>query len=323
MATGSATESNSVIRVCFLGTPEFAAQHLEKLLSDSRFQVVGVVTQPDRPAGRKMQLTPSAVKVIALKNNLDVLTPENLQKEPEIFEKIKTWNADVAVVVAFGQILSQAFLDAFPHGAVNVHGSLLPLWRGAAPIQRSIEAGDKVSGVALQRMVQKLDAGPIIGERQVPLDDVITATDLYNKLSVLGCELITTDLVDYVQGKITPVVQDESKVTLAAKIMKEESLIDWSLDSKKIHNKVRAFSMGPGTYCLYQGKRLKIHKTKVLDAGYVGNDGQVNYADDVSLVIQTGKGLLSLLEVQPESKSKMPIQDFLKSVSLQKGDRFV
>lgn len=324
MVTGLETDSdNSVIRVCFLGTPEFAAQHLETLLAHPKFKVVGVVTQPDRPAGRKMQLTPSAVKVVAVKNNLDVLTPENLRKEPDVFEKIKTWNADVAVVVAFGQILSQPFLDAFPHGAVNVHGSLLPLWRGAAPIQRSIEAGDKVSGVALQRMVQKLDAGPIIGERQVVLDEVITATELYNQLSVLGCELITTDLVDYVQGKITPVVQDESKVTLAAKIMKEESLIDWSTTAEKIHNKVRAFSMGPGTYCLFQGKRLKIHKTKMLDSGNVGHDGQVNYVDDTSLVIQTGLGLLSLLEVQPESKSKMAIQDFLKSVSLKKGDLFV
>lgn len=317
------TETNSVIRVCFLGTPDFAAKHLETLLQDPRFKVVGVVTQPDRPAGRKMQLTPSAVKVVATKNNLEVLTPENLRKEPDVFEKIKAWQADVAVVVAFGQILSQAFLDSFPSGAVNVHGSLLPLWRGAAPIQRSIEAGDVETGVSLQKMVFKLDAGPIIGERKISLDNVINATELYDKLCVLGCELLTTDLVQYVKGEIIPIVQDESKVTLAAKILKEESLIDWSKSAQQIHNKVRAFSMGPGTYCMFQGKRLKIHKTKVLDKDFVGHEGQVNYADEASLVIQTSLGLLSLLEVQPESKSKVSIVDFLKSVSLKKGDHFV
>ena len=129
----------SVTRVCFLGTPDFAATHLDSLLKNKNYEIVGVVTQPDRPAGRKMQLTASAVKKLAVKNNLTVITPENLRKEPEAFEIIKSWKADIAVVVAFGQILSQEFLDSFKFGAVNVHGSLLPLWRGAAPIQRSIE----------------------------------------------------------------------------------------------------------------------------------------------------------------------------------------
>lgn len=317
------TEKKSVIRVCFLGTPAFAAKHLEALLANDRFQVVGVVTQPDRPAGRKMQLTPSAVKLVAQKNNLEILTPENLRKEPETFEKIKSWDADVAVVVAFGQILSQAFLDSFPFGAVNVHGSLLPLWRGAAPIQRSIEAGDSITGVSLQKMVLKLDAGPIIAERKVSLDQLISATELYDQLSVLGCQLITDELIKYVEGTITPWQQDESKVTLAAKILKEESLINWSESALQIHNKVRAFSMGPGTYCLFHGKRLKIHETKVLDKDFVGVETQVNECDSNNLVIQTGLGLLSLLQVQPESKAKMPIADFLKTVALKKGDHFV
>ncbi|MFZ3230581.1 MAG: methionyl-tRNA formyltransferase [Pseudobdellovibrio sp.] len=312
-----------MIRVCFLGTPEFAAQHLETLLADSRFKVVGVVTQPDRPSGRKMQMTPSAVKLVAEKNKLEVVTPENLRKEPLVFEKIKSWNADVAVVVAFGQILSQEFLDSFPKGAVNVHGSLLPLWRGAAPIQRSIEAGDQVSGVCLQIVVKKLDAGPLLGERKVELDNKITATELYQRLSGLGCELLQKELVEYVNGNIKPIIQDESKVSLAAKIEKEESLIDWSKSANQIHNKIRAFTMGPGTYCLFQGKRLKIHKSKVLDTDLIGPAAQISYVDATSLVIQTSIGLLSLLEVQPESKSKLMIQDFLKTVSLKKGDFFV
>ena len=251
-----------MIKVCFLGTPEFAAVHLRSLLAEPAFSVVGVVTQPDRPAGRKMQLTASAVKSLALENNLPVLTPENLRKQPEIFEQIKKWNPDVAVVVAFGQILNQDFLDYFKFGAVNVHGSLLPKWRGAAPIQRSIEAGDLETGVTLQKIVKKLDSGPIIGERKVKLESHTTATELYDQLATLGCELLKTDLPDYIQGKINLTIQDESQVTVAAKIEKEESLLKWEDTAVQIHNKVRAFSMGPGTYCLFQNKRLKIIKNK-------------------------------------------------------------
>ena len=309
----------SVIRVCFLGTPDFAAKHLQTLLDDDHFQVVGVVTQPDRPSGRKMQLTPSPVKELALKNNLPVLSPENLRKEPEVFEQIKAWQAEVAVVVAFGQILSQEFLESFTYGAVNVHGSLLPKWRGAAPIQRSIEAGDSVTGVCLQRMVKKLDAGPVIGERRVQLDSEINATELYGRLAVLGCELLQVELMDYVRGNLAPQVQDESLVTFAPKIEKEESLLDFSKSAESLHNKIRAFSMGPGTYLNFQGKRLKIHKTKAVAGSANVQPGQVASVSSIELLIQTADGQLSLLEVQPESKNRMPIADFLKAHPLSKG----
>lgn len=156
----------SRFRVCFLGTPSFAEAHLRTLASHPEIEVVGVVTQPDRPAGRKMQLTPSRVKIAALEKRLKLVTPENLRKDDVVFNEIKSWKADIAVVVAYGQILSQEFLDSFPFGAVNVHGSLLPKWRGAAPIQRSIEAGDSFTGVSLQKVVKKLDAGPIIAEKK-------------------------------------------------------------------------------------------------------------------------------------------------------------
>lgn len=312
----------SVVRVCFLGTPDFAAKHLETLLSDDHYKVVGVVTQPDRPSGRKMQLTPSPVKELALKNNLEVITPENLRKEPEAFEKIKSWQAEVAVVVAFGQILSQDFLDSFTYGAVNVHGSLLPKWRGAAPIQRSIEAGDAVTGVCLQRMVKKLDAGPVIGERRVQLDSEINATELYDRLAVLGCELLHVELMDYIRGNLAPQAQDESLVTIAPKIEKEESLLDFSKPALSLHNKIRAFSMGPGTFVNFQSKRLKIHKTKVVDTSSSVKPGEVAAVSVSELLIQTSQGQLSLLEVQPESKNKMPIADFLKSHNLVKGQSF-
>lgn len=318
----------SRIRVCFLGTPAFAETHLQVLLQDRQFEVVGVVTQPDRPAGRKMQLTPSPVKTLALQNNIPVLTPENLRKEPEIFEQVKAWKADIAVVVAFGQILAQEFLDSFKFGAVNVHGSLLPLWRGAAPIQRAIEAGDEVTGVSLQQMVKKLDAGPVIAERKVRLDNLITATELYNQLAILGCELLSQELPRYVKGEIKATLQDEAKVTYAKKIEKEESLLNWQMPAMQIHNRVRAFSMGPGTYVMLQGKRLKIHKTKVLtDASSLELAGKIALLSKNELVIYTSQGQISLLEVQPESKPKMSIADFLKAYLLQyplnKGDEFV
>lgn len=312
----------SQIKVCFLGTPEFAAEHLQVLINHPHFEVVGVVTQPDRPAGRKMQLTPSAVKVLAQKNNLQILTPENLRKEPEVFEIIQSWKAEVAVVVAFGQILSQDFLDSFKFGAVNVHGSLLPQYRGAAPIQRSLQNGDTVTGVSLQKMVFKLDAGPVIAERKIELNSEINATELYSALSILGCELLKTDLLKYVKGEITPVVQNESKVTVAHKILKEESLLDFKLPAISLHNKIRAFSMGPGTYVMFQGKRLKIHKTKSLSSQNLLPVGSIADVSAELLNIQCGDGVLSLLEVQPESKPKLKIADFLKSMSFKKGDLF-
>lgn len=324
-----------IIRVCFLGTPDFAAQHLNYILKNKKqqeieYQIVGVVTQPDRPSGRKMQMTASAVKLLALQNNLTVLTPENLRKEPGNLEIIQSWKADIAVVVAFGQILSQQFLDSFALGAVNVHGSLLPLWRGAAPIQRSIEAGDTVSGVSLQKIVRKLDAGAIIGERRIELDQQITSTELYDRLSILGCELLTDELVKYIQGKLIPKEQDENLVTVAKKIEKEESLLQWSLPAVVLHNKVRAFTMGPGTYVTFQGKRLKIHKTKVHSkSGMINHlEGAIQLISEEQLVIQCAEGSeLELLIVQPESKPQMNIKDFLKSQSLnlkfKKGDLFV
>lgn len=317
----------SPIKVCFLGTPEFAAVHLSSLLANSNYKVVGVVTQPDRPAGRRLQLTPSSVKTLALENNIPVLAPESLKKDSEVLAKIKSWQADVAVVVAFGQILTQEFLDSFKFGAVNIHGSLLPLWRGAAPIQRSIEAGDTQTGVSLQCVVKKLDAGPIVGKRIVQLDDKITAVDVYKKLSVLGCELIAQDLAQYIKGEIQPQQQDESKATYAVKIDKGESLLNWNLSAESIHNRVRAFTMGPGTYVIFQNQRLKIHKTKIIDKESTGIPGVIALVNSSELHIQTSCGILAILEVQPESRSKISIEEFLQSNSrvtyLKQGDLFV
>ena len=313
----------SKVRVCFLGTPEFAVTSLQALIDDDHFEVVGVVTQPDRPAGRKMQLTPSPVKMLAMNHGMHVITPESLKKNPGRLEEIRSWGAEVAVVVAFGQILTQEFLDMFRFGAVNVHGSVLPRWRGAAPIQRGIEAGDKESGVTLQKMVKKLDAGDIIGIRRVPLDDEITAVELHDKLAVLGADLLRVELMDYVRGNLVPQPQDESQVTYAHKIEKTESEIKWTLPAVEIHNKVRALTMGPGTFALVGGKKLKIHKTRVSKkAGAHPNAGTVVDVNEEFISVQCGGGVLNIFEVQPESRNRMKVSDFLKGHPLKVGDHF-
>jgi methionyl-tRNA formyltransferase len=208
---------------------------------------------------------------------------------------------------------------------VNVHGSLLPRWRGAAPIQRSLEAGETVTGVSLQKMVKKLDAGPVIGERRIPVSEETGATELYSKLAELGCELLKKELVQYIKGEIVPVNQDENLVTIAKKIEKSESLLSWQMPAKTIHDRVRAFDMGPGTYVMIKEKRLKIHKTKLIHSplSEVLLPGEIAKLSSDELIIQTGEGQISLLQVQPESKPRMSIQDYIKTLNLKKGEHFV
>lgn len=312
----------SKVRVCFLGTPEFAVTSLKGLLQDPHFQVVGVVTQPDRPAGRKLQLTPSPVKVLALEHGLPVLSPESLKKaDPRILEEIKSWKAEVGVVVAFGQILTEDFMASFPLGCVNVHGSLLPQWRGAAPIQRAIEASDAEGGVTLQKMVKRLDAGDILGVRKVKISDQTTALELHDQLAVLGADLLHVELMDYVRGNLAPLPQDESKVTIAKKIEKTESQVDWSASAKAINGKIRGFSYGPGTYTLLQGKKLKLHRALVQDQKTSFAPGTVVDVQAQDFSVATGDGILKILELQPESRTRMGVADFLKGHDLKKGDQ--
>lgn len=311
----------SKVRVCFLGTPEFAVTSLKALLDDEHFEVVGVVTQPDRPAGRKLQLTPSPVKTLALSHGLKVVSPESLRKEPDAVAEIRSWGAEVGIVVAFGQILTEDFMNSFRFGCVNVHGSILPKWRGAAPIQRSIEAGDMETGVTLQRMVKKLDAGDIIGIRRVKLDDKIDAMQLHDQLAVLGADLLRVELMDYVRGNIGPIPQDESQVTIAPKIDKAECQIDWSKSAKSISGKMRGFVYGPGVYTLLQGKKLKLHKAMVLAETAKAEPGSIVRIEDDAITIACGEGTLKLLEVQPESRTRMKVQDFLKGHDLKTGDK--
>jgi methionyl-tRNA formyltransferase len=312
----------SLIRVCFLGTPEFAAVSLRRMLADEHFDVVGVVTQPDRPAGRKLQLAPSAVKVVALEHGLPIVTPENLRKDPDAVSTILSWGAEVAVVVAFGQILEARFLSAFRFGCVNVHASLLPRWRGAAPIQRALEAGDFKTGVCLQKMVLKLDAGDLLGSRSLEIGPDMNSQELHDQLANLGADLLHVELMDYLRGNLVGTPQDETLVTYAKKIEKAESEIDFSKSSLDIHNKVRAFVWGPGTFTHFAGRRLKIHKTRAHPQKPGGVPGVVLEVGKNSFWVSTGEGALEIIEVQPESKSRMSAADFITGFQLQKGAQF-
>lgn len=309
----------SKVRICFLGTPDFAVTCLKKIFEDDHYEVVGVVTQPDRPAGRKLQLQPSAVKSFCMSHNIRVISPESVNKQI-ILEEIISWGAEVCVVVAFGQILGDKFLHSFPLGCVNVHASLLPRWRGAAPIQRAIETGDATTGVCLQKIVKELDAGDVIAERKISITENMTALELHNELAILGADLLHVEFMDFVRGNLVAVPQDKSKVTYAKKIEKSESLIDWQKTASEIHNKIRAFTWGPGTYTFYGGKKIKIHKSQIIDEKSSGPVGQVTKVEPDQIHIQCKEGVLALLELQPESRNRMRAADFLKGNPLNPGD---
>lgn len=299
----------SVVRVVFLGTPEFAVPSLEALIEDEHFEVVGVVSQPDRPAGRKRKLTPSPVKVFAESKGLEVLSPEAV-KEEDILAKIRDYKADAAVVVAFGQILTQDFLDIFPFGAVNIHSSILPRWRGAAPMQRALMEGDCESGVSLQKIVLKLDAGDVLGTRKVELDDKINAIELHDQLKVLACDLLKVDFMDYVRGNLGGTPQDETQVTYAKKIEKSEAVIDWGKPAQEIHNQIRGLAMGPQPWAILSGMKLKFHRSAVVNEQ--GSPGDILKKTDGEFIIACGEKALQILEIQPESKAKMDIKAFLR-----------
>lgn len=313
----------SKVRILFLGTPDFAAASLERLIEDDHYEIAAVISQPDRPAGRKMQLKASPVKELALKHGLEVLTPESVNTE-EFLAKIQSYGAESAVVVAFGQILSQKFLDLFPRGCVNVHASVLPRWRGAAPIQRAIMEGDRESGVSLQIIVRKLDAGPVLGTRTLVIDDEMDAKTLHDNLKLLGADLLHIEYMDYLRGNLTPVEQDESRVTFAAKISKSEARLDWSLPARTLFNRIRGLAMGPFAYCQTPaGATLKIHKTKVLAENEVhGAPGEVVQVGSESFAVACGQGLLEVLEVQPESRSRMKVAEYLRGYPVSVGQKF-
>lgn len=307
--------------ILFLGTPDFAAEHLKALVESSDFEVKAVVTQPDRPSGRKMKLHASPVKKMAEEYALPVLTPESA-KSSEFIGDLKKYSAQAAVVVAYGQILTQEFLDSFDGKVVNVHGSLLPQWRGAAPIQRSLMTGNTETGVSLQLMVKKLDAGAVLGVRKIKITDEMDALSLLKDMSTLGVDLLLKEFKAFLQGELKGQEQDESAVTYAHKIEKSEALVDWSLSAREIFNRHRGLQMGPGSRTLFGDKGLKLKKISLVNENRASAPGQVLLAEGNQLHIGTGKGVISIDLIQPESRAAMSIDEFLRGYSVKEGDCF-
>jgi methionyl-tRNA formyltransferase len=309
--------SGDKARVLFMGTPEFAVPTLKALLAAPEYDVVGVVTQPDRPAGRGQTIQQSPVKQAALAapvgttGRVPVLQPEKL-RQPGVFEQLQTWQPDVIVVAAFGQILRQNVLDLPRFGCINVHASLLPRWRGAAPIQAAIRAGDAQTGITIMRMDAGLDTGPMLRQRAIPIEPTDTGQSLHDKLAALGGPLLIETLGPYLRGEIAPQPQpqDESASTYAPMLKKEDGLIDWSLPADVIERQVRAFDPWPGTYTIWNGQPLKILSGKVADGPHV-RPGTVTRLPDGTFAIGTGSGLYAPGAVQLAGRPATPIGAFV------------
>ena len=299
------------LRIIFAGTPDFAARHLDALLS-SEHQVVGVFTQPDRPAGRGKKLMPSPVKVLAEEKGIPVYQPASLRPE-ENQQLVASLQADVMVVVAYGLILPKAVLDMPRLGCLNVHGSLLPRWRGAAPIQRSLWAGDRETGVTIMQMDVGLDTGDMLYKLACPITSDDTSASLYDKLALLGPQGLLETLTQIASGTAKPEVQDESLVTYAEKLSKEEALIDWSLSASQLERCIRAFNPWPMSYFVIDEQPVKVWKASVIDAQVDAEPGTIIEANKLGIQVVTAEGVLNLESLQPAGKKAMNAQDLLNS----------
>ena len=309
--------------VVFFGTAELAVSSLEALASDFRFQVVGVVTQPDKPRGRDLQLKPSPVKAAAMRLNLPVLQPQRARDE-QFIEQIRRLVPALNVVAAYGQILPQALLDAPEHGSLNVHTSLLPRHRGAAPIQWAILDGDQETGVTIMKMDAGLDTGPILRSRSTPVLDSDNSQTLHDRLAKIGAESLLETASDWILGRIQPRPQPEG-ATYARKIEKADGLILWEETASTIWRKIRAFTPWPGafTYLETSGRKRLI---KIWEASVVvqaaGTPGSVLSVSPEGIVVATGAGALRITALQMEGKKRVTAQEFLAGNQLTVGQSF-
>lgn len=305
-------------KLIFMGTPDFAATVLEGLLDDANYDVLAVVTQPDRALGRKKEIKMTPVKEVALAHNLPVYQPEKMSGSDEMAE-LMTLGADGIVTAAFGQFLPTKLLDSVDF-AVNVHASLLPKYRGGAPIHYAIINGDKEAGVTIMEMVKKMDAGDMIAKASTPITDEDNVGTMFEKLAVIGRDLLLKTLPDYIAGNIKPELQDESKVTFSPNITSEEERIDWNKSAREVFNHIRGLYPWPVAHTLLDGKRFKIYEASLAEGQ--GQPGQIIEKGKKTLVVATGDGAISLKTVQPAGKPRMSVVDFLNGVGrkLEVGD---
>lgn len=302
---------NKPLRIIFAGTPDFAARHLSALI-DSHHEVIGVYTQPDRPAGRGKKLTASPVKELALEHNIPVFQPENF-KADEAKQELADQNADLMVVVAYGLLLPQAVLDTPKLGCINVHGSILPRWRGAAPIQRSIWAGDAETGVTIMQMDIGLDTGDMLSIATLPIEATDTSASMYNKLAELGPVALVECLSTIADGTAIAEKQNDELANYAKKLSKEEAKIDWTMNADAIERCVRAFNPWPMSHFSVEDKAIKVWQSRV--ETYTGNatPGTIIQADKTGIYVATGSNAIVFEQLQVPGKKAMGVQDILNS----------
>ncbi len=311
------------IKVLFFGTPDFAIPTLQTLLGDSCYEVRAVITQPDRPAGRGKKLRRSPIKLVAEQANIPVFTPTNIKREQQDFANNleEVGPIDVGIVIAFGQILPQAILEYPQHGCLNLHASLLPRWRGAAPMQHAILAGDAETGVCLMEMESGLDSGPVLAKRVVPILCDTDFGSLHDQLAHISAEIIKDHLTDFVRGNLVAIAQPTEGISYANKIGSNDVVLNWNKPAEQLERQIRAFSPNPGAVTHFQGKRLKIlgAQAKPSDTLNSHSPGSVAFLDKDNCEIACHYGLLALKEVQLEGRRAMSIQEFLKGANLQSG----
>ena len=303
-----------------MGTPDFSATVLKGLLDSGQYEVLAVVTQPDRAVGRKREIRMTPVKELALEYGLQVYQPEKLAQSSDL-EELMNLEADGIVTAAFGQFLPSRLLDSVDF-AVNVHASLLPKYRGGAPIHYALINGDEQAGVTIMEMVKEMDAGDMIVARSLPILDEDNVGTLFEKLAVLGRDLLLDTLPAYLGGEIKPSPQDPSLVTFSPNILPEEEVLDWTKTNRQVFNQIRGMNPWPVAHTLLNGQRFKVYEAELCEGN--GNSGEVIGLTKKELLVAAGEGALSLKVVQPAGKPKMSITDFLNGAGrqLKLGDRF-
>ncbi|MBX9097976.1 methionyl-tRNA formyltransferase [Streptococcus gordonii] len=307
-------------KLIFMGTPDFSATVLKGLLESDQYEVLAVVTQPDRAVGRKKEIRITPVKEVALSYGLPIYQPEKLSGSPEM-EAIMNLGADGIVTAAFGQFLPSKLLASM-NFVVNVHASLLPKHRGGAPIHYALIQGDKETGVTIMETVKEMDAGDMISRRSIPITDEDNVGTLFEKLAIVGRDLLLDTLPAYLAGDIQPEAQDPSQVTFSPNIRPEEERLDWTKTNRQLFNQIRGMNPWPVAHTLWQDGRFKIYEAELADGD--GQPGEILEIGKRQLLVATGEGALALKTVQPAGKPKMPISDFLNGAgrNLAVGDKF-
>jgi len=309
------------LRIVFWGTPDFAVQSLKKLIN-SRHQVVGVITQPDKPKGRGKKLSPPPVKVVAQEHSIPVFQPEKLKNNRQLLEELKKLEPDIFVVVAYGKIIPEEFINLPKHKTINVHASLLPEYRGAAPIHRALMEGKDKTGVCIMEITKELDAGDVYACKELPISDRDDIISLHDKLAEEGAELLLEVLDGIEKGKAVKKPQEHHKSTYAKPIKKEEGKIDWNRSAREIFNLVRALKVWPKAYTDFRGQQVKILDASVVDENSTGEAGKVvSIKKGEGFVVQTGRGKLLIKKIQFPSGKPISGDEAVRGYHIQEGEK--